>query len=1390
MLRPGCLCNVPPLLHRNAVAAEHGKSVLGAATGGLKQLGSAWNDHAAEGVALALSVLERLRACAVLKGAPLELEKLWFNFARTALAADKPKQAAQCAHHLLGQLAGTRNCATEDRENRAPAGKDALVATYLPLPDDSAAQSHLSACAVVCYVDALARVSTTKLCDNVALFAQARAWVAAVAYASKRSALHAEVARVLVSFVVQCAKAAPPLAESIRALVKPIPWAVVLVALYQNKGKGSEADELEAALLRLAADDAAGCEDATCNEAFLVAVAKKMEDQRRALAEAPPTRAETLRHWCRVLCAYGHAVMSSARLVPYAVEAVGTAALLLAQRAKDPQAAAKELEGLERQAGSHAQAVASKWYNVGVALHPHESCVHFLSTSCRVLRTVSPAPPNLAERHAILSLAAEKVGLVEEALHAALWQFAAHPHGGSAERVVHLWASDAAGSAGADEIRTRLRVLEDVLRSDVQGELREALLRACWRHTRLCTALVSELLPPLTGVDERAVERWSVYRALLLRSQGRAGEAAALLDGMKGFVPVYWSVVVATERGGGGGAAQLTRLADALQALEECQQQPSAAECDALRSARYFCEWRDADSLAKRCHLLAARSPAPLEAIEQRVDAALCMLPARACEAQQLVDEATAQLATASSDKCVSLSHVSWLHARCAHAASRCELARGDTGAALRWATTAVQRVVGATGSARLTDSDAAWLSATDAQWSHLVWAVAIARHCGELHEHVGMVLEAEYLWSKARACCTLPAGANSYAQLTALLCTSAVHRRDAEAARLALEALDQNGAECSERALCAQHEARGDWWMNQIDGASQAVQWYERALGAAADSIYQGQRTMLLVKRAAVQGDSATWEHVEVSARDTAPHAAAMASYLLGCHGPVLERLRGAATDTRLSVRIQRRAALAAASLGDASMGLLANGLTYKYSSATKPSEAGGADALAAQLDALALGPDTLAAKLPPQWVMVNLSVVEAQGAIASGLLVTRVHRSGTTSKVLCSGEFATRLTHVRRELGRIIAESDETTKRRVVSTADKKRWWSDRQALDGRLKTLLCDAEATWLGAARGLLRPVCCTPDKALALLKAAHAKSAKKRQQRVTWSSVDTLALSCVAAAAAFYSDEELEGALVECCAGALSASDCAALREAFAISCEALGPVEGAAVVLVVGAGLEALPWESMPVLRTCCVTRMPSVAQVCARLSQVPPCAPISGPRTGYYVLNPSADLNKTQRTFEADFRDRRGWSGVAGSAPAAEELIDALTRADVFVYCGHNSGEQYLRREQLERAVAVVRPVTLLMGCSSAALRDLGSYEPAGVVLSYVQARCPALVGNLWDVTDSDCDRCLAALLQAWLDDAGRDQADLLACVAAARDSCVLKYLIGAAVVTYGLPQ
>ncbi|KAG8465051.1 hypothetical protein KFE25_012414 [Diacronema lutheri] len=68
-----------------------------------------------------------------------------------------------------------------------------------------------------------------------------------------------------------------------------------------------------------------------------------------------------------------------------------------------------------------------------------------------------------------------------------------------------------------------------------------------------------------------------------------------------------------------------------------------------------------------------------------------------------------------------------------------------------------------------------------------------------------------------------------------------------------------------------------------------------------------------------------------------------------------------------------------------------------------------------------------------------------------------------------------------------------------------------------------------------------------------------------------------------------------------------------------------------------------------------------------------------------------------------------------------------------------------------------------------------------------YLLGGSPSVVGTLWDVTDGDIDRFCAALLAECAAEGG---VPLLPALARARAACKMVRLVGAAVVSYGLPM
>lgn len=263
-------------------------------------------------------------------------------------------------------------------------------------------------------------------------------------------------------------------------------------------------------------------------------------------------------------------------------------------------------------------------------------------------------------------------------------------------------------------------------------------------------------------------------------------------------------------------------------------------------------------------------------------------------------------------------------------------------------------------------------------------------------------------------------------------------------------------------------------------------------------------------------------------------------------------------------------------------------------------------------------------------------------------------------------------------------------------------------------------------------------------------------------------------------------------------------------------------VERHPVVLVLDELLQAIPWEGLPCLRGHAVTRVPAVPFVFAALAtrwdggadgEDSPSEASTNSRgkpstknlekswnpsqdgvrsdRGYYVLDPEANLPHTRKQLGPVFQGlerRLGWSGVRGKAPTEEDMVRTLQEVDIFAYCGHGAGELLVGREAVGRLTNCA--VAVLMGCSSGRLKGYGDFEPMGMATSYLAGGSPAVVANLWDVTDKDIDRFSIALLEAFLgEDGRRRELSVAQAVAESRSECKMPFVIGYAPVCYGIP-
>lgn len=263
------------------------------------------------------------------------------------------------------------------------------------------------------------------------------------------------------------------------------------------------------------------------------------------------------------------------------------------------------------------------------------------------------------------------------------------------------------------------------------------------------------------------------------------------------------------------------------------------------------------------------------------------------------------------------------------------------------------------------------------------------------------------------------------------------------------------------------------------------------------------------------------------------------------------------------------------------------------------------------------------------------------------------------------------------------------------------------------------------------------------------------------------------------------------------------------------------------IILVLDKALHSFPWESLPCMDNRAVSRLPSLACLRDRIVQHDLSKQQDGSllnhsglrvhrSNGASILNPVGDLKATQAKFEQPLQDLSTWTMITQREPTEDEMKSCLESCEIFLYFGHGSGSQYIRARTLRKLEKCA--VAVLMGCSSGALTEAGEFEPYGTPQNYMQAGCPAVLANLWDVTDGDIDRFSYRVLQKWgvFDDAkgqslrspvkqcrrtkakhkvesvesvdiGRVSLD--EAVAQGRSACRLRYLNGAAPVIYGVP-
>ncbi|TFK73377.1 hypothetical protein BDN72DRAFT_956580 [Pluteus cervinus] len=422
------------------------------------------------------------------------------------------------------------------------------------------------------------------------------------------------------------------------------------------------------------------------------------------------------------------------------------------------------------------------------------------------------------------------------------------------------------------------------------------------------------------------------------------------------------------------------------------------------------------------------------------------------------------------------------------------------------------------------------------------------------------------------------------------------------------------------------------------------------------------------------------------------------------------------------------------------------------------------------------------------------------------------------------------------------------------------KAGWWKERGELDTRMKELLENIEFCWLGGFKTILRRRSRVMPESIAELRpqleklfqrslrlqdkqpktkgraGAHKKTASQSQLTSQVNFDDNL-MECFSALSPKCKDEEIEDliffvldlyqfhgvsvAIAEVDVTQLVVDIRAVLEDHMAKVAKrknfhgrskvTVEPEVPEHLFLVLDKDMQGLPWESIPILRGRSVSRVPNMDFLLDRIEYIKLMQPLSTSgnippnglkvdgRKGYYVLNPSGDLDRTEGRFKgwAEGMRKVGWEGTIGKPPSEQQLLDALRKKELLVYFGHGGAEQYARTHKIRNLPRCA--ATMLWGCSSGILREVGDFDRVGTPHSYMLAGCPTLVANLWDVTDRDIDKFSQAVfdqlhlnpgeIETRNSDAQGDEVSVALAVACSRDVCKLKYLTGAAPVVYGIP-
>ncbi|QRW18740.1 cysteine peptidase C50 [Rhizoctonia solani] len=350
----------------------------------------------------------------------------------------------------------------------------------------------------------------------------------------------------------------------------------------------------------------------------------------------------------------------------------------------------------------------------------------------------------------------------------------------------------------------------------------------------------------------------------------------------------------------------------------------------------------------------------------------------------------------------------------------------------------------------------------------------------------------------------------------------------------------------------------------------------------------------------------------------------------------------------------------------------------------------------------------------LPKHWTVVTINVTDDKTA----LIVSR-QRPDHQPVIFClpldrrgrEGDDEEQFSYddAVEELTSIIETSDRITHEGVNIEGNKQAiadWWSERTALDQRMRELLENIEFCWLGIFKAM--PNVHSADT-LSLLRGRLDKAFKRNgiggDKTSARPKLDKSLLDCFSSISPKCRDEELEDLayfildLYQLHGISIALSDVDidtlvvdlrnALEEHALKTVPRPTQIEDHHMFLVLDKSAQRIPWESIPVLRGRSVSRIPSISflvdriQLARHRQGLPFASPDSKPGTQQldritidpkrvrYVLNPKGDLKHTEKQFGPWLKRMTkevGWSGTIGRVPTEEEMARSLSGSDLFM--------------------------------------------------------------------------------------------------------------------------